>query len=258
MTMPTFDKHADFEVPDWGEFAAPPIDAPGYRAQVLNHSPLAYWRLGETAGNTAADASGQGHDGSYQSGCLLNQNGALDFDDDPAVYFDGNAAHVQVPASFTLTPNDPVTLMFWNRVQTSELKSAIAIWLGSKTEPNRCLTHAPWSNGLLYWDYGRNNSLGRITTDYTAYLDRWTHITLVSAGRLGSFKAIYLDGELVASNNSSDGPIQTLTGGSLSVSPTRLANAQHRGRLDEVAVFNQVLSAHDIQSIYQAGVNPWA
>lgn len=256
--MTTIYQHADFEVPDWGEFAAPPLNTPGYRTQVMAHSPLAYWRLGETTGNAAADTSGQGHHGTYQSGCLLNQSGALHFDDDPAVYFDGNAAHMQVPSSFTLTVNDPITLMFWNYVQTSDLKSAIAVWLGSQTEPNRCLTHAPWSDGTLYWYYGRNNSLGRIITDYTAYLDRWTHITLVSAGQLGSFKAIYLDGELAASDNTSDGPTQTLTGGSLSVSPSRLANVQHRGRLDEVAVFNQVLSAQDIRSIYQAGANPWA
>jgi len=258
MTSPTIYKHADFEVPGWGEFDTPSIDRPGYQSLVLSHAPLAYWRLGETAGGVAADASVHQHNGSYEANCLLNQSGALGFDDDAAVYFDGLASWVQLPPSFTLAANDPITLTFWNRVLTSEVKNAYTIWLGAQTDPDRCLVHAPWSNRVLYWDYGTNNSRGRIQTDYTAYLDRWTHITLVSAGRLGSFKAIYLDGQLVKSSNTSDGPTRLLSAGTLSHNPATVPDRQYRGRLDEVAVFNRVLSAEDIQTLYRAGVNLWA
>lgn len=48
-----------------GAHALLPVQAPGYYAQVLSQSPLLYWRLGETAGMAAADASGAGNSGSY-------------------------------------------------------------------------------------------------------------------------------------------------------------------------------------------------
>lgn len=258
MTLPTLYKHADFEVPDWGEFTAPPINTPGYRSAVLSHDPLAYWRLGETSGRIAVDDSAHGHDAAYEANCLLNQTGALGFDDNPAVYFDGVAARVQLPPSFTLEVDDPITLTFWNRVLSSEVQSAYTIWLGTQNNPDRCLAHAPWSDRVLYWDYGTNNSQGRIETDYSAYLNRWTHISLVSAGRLGNFKAIYLDGQLANSRSTSDGPTRRLTAGTLSINPNTLANRQHRGRLDEVAVFNRVLSAEAIKNLYHAGVDLWA
>ena len=40
-----------------------PDTAPGYAAEVLADSPVAYWRLSETSGSTVADETGNGHDG---------------------------------------------------------------------------------------------------------------------------------------------------------------------------------------------------
>lgn len=42
-----------------------PVQAPSYDVQVLAQTPLLYWRLGETAGNVAADASGGSNAGEY-------------------------------------------------------------------------------------------------------------------------------------------------------------------------------------------------
>ncbi len=51
--------------------------APSYSASVLADSPLAYWRLGEASGTTAADASGNGRTGSYLNTPTLGAAGAL-------------------------------------------------------------------------------------------------------------------------------------------------------------------------------------
>ena len=45
-----------------------------YRAALLGSSPSAYWRLGETGGSTAADASGSGSALTYQNGVALGRD----------------------------------------------------------------------------------------------------------------------------------------------------------------------------------------
>jgi uncharacterized repeat protein (TIGR01451 family) len=46
----------------------------GYAAQILADQPLGYWRLDETSGTVAADASGNGHDGTISAGVSLAQS----------------------------------------------------------------------------------------------------------------------------------------------------------------------------------------
>ncbi len=48
-----------------------------YSGAVLEKNPVAYWRLGETAGQTAADETGNGHDGTYFGNPTLGQPGAV-------------------------------------------------------------------------------------------------------------------------------------------------------------------------------------
>lgn len=253
----TIYKHADFEVAQWGEFASPPENRPGYRSLLLSHNPIAYWRMGEVSGTTASDESSNGRDADYVGGVQLNQSGALDYDHDPSVQLDGNSGWINLPTGFGLALNDPVTIMFWNHVRTDEVQQSFAFRIGGLDSPNRCLAHAPWSNRAMFWDYGTDDAIGRVSVDYSPYLDKWTHVVLVSAGQLGSFKAIYLDGDLVASSSTSTGPVQSLAGGSISLDPA-VSNRQHRGGLDEFAVFNQVLTADQIGALYHAGVNVWA
>ncbi|MEM9914546.1 MAG: LamG-like jellyroll fold domain-containing protein [Planctomycetota bacterium] len=252
----TIYKHADFEAPQWGEFASPPQDRPGYRSLLLSYNPMAYWRLGEVSGTTAIDESGNGHDASYVGGVQLNQPGALDYDHNPSVQLDGNSGWIDLPTGFGLAMNDPVTIMFWNHVRSAEVQRSFAFSIGGLYSPNRCLAHAPWNNNTLFWDYGTDDAIGRVSADYSPFLDQWTHVTLVSAGRLGSFKAVYLDGDLMASSSTSTGPEQNLAGGSISLPPA-VSDRQHRGGLDEFAVFNQVLTAEQIRALYHAGVNVW-
>ena len=60
-----------------------------YPSTVIADNPSVYWRLGETSGTTAADASGKGRPGTYAGGTVLNQPGALTGDTNRAVTFDG-------------------------------------------------------------------------------------------------------------------------------------------------------------------------
>ena len=60
-----------------------------YASEVLADSPLIYWRLGESSGTVAADASGHGNAGTYTNGPTLGTAGLVAGDSDTAVTFDG-------------------------------------------------------------------------------------------------------------------------------------------------------------------------
>src|SRR5579883_3400718 len=54
-------------------------------------SPSAYWRMGESAGATVVDASGNGVNGTYVGGVTHGVPGAIVGDSDTATTFDGQA-----------------------------------------------------------------------------------------------------------------------------------------------------------------------
>lgn len=85
--------------------------------EVLADSPLAYWRLGESPGvATAADATGNGFNGTYSStGVSLGQPGI--FGGDPAVLFDGlGTGSVVVPhtAGLNITQITMESVIRWD------------------------------------------------------------------------------------------------------------------------------------------------
>ena len=70
---------------------------PGYRSFVVSDNPVAYWRLGESTGTSAADEIGTSH-GTYTSGYTLGQAGAIS-DPNTAVSLNGTTGRVVVPST---------------------------------------------------------------------------------------------------------------------------------------------------------------
>ena len=69
-----------------------------YQETVLADEPIGYWRLGESEGPTATDASGNGNDGTYSGGVAFGASGALKDDDDSAVGL-SYASHAPITVS---------------------------------------------------------------------------------------------------------------------------------------------------------------
>ncbi len=139
----------------------------------------------------------------------------------------------------------PVTIEFWNYVPQGGVVEGAAFSIGSAS-PNSMMAHAPWTDNMLIWDYGNPQGDGRITTDYSSYLGKWTHVALVSEGNGGHFKAIYLDGVLAAQSNTSDGPDVQLVQLQIGrYSPTMLF---HHGLIDEFRIWNTMRTQSEIQA----------
>lgn len=164
--------------------------------------------------------------------------------------FNGSTNSVDLPSGVSLALNSAVTVVFWNH--TAGGTQGAAFTVGNALDPSRCMTHAPFVDNTIYWDYGNSALGGRVSTSYSSYLNKWTHVGLVSTGNSGTFQGIYLDGVLAASQASSDGPNATVSTGFIG----RFDVFFHTGRIAEFAVWNVVLTANEIKSISKGAQPP--
>jgi fibronectin-binding autotransporter adhesin len=154
--------------------------------------------------------------------------------------------------------SNTVTVTAWNNVTTAETKAAnlFGFTIGAPNE--RLATHAPWSDALIYWDFGSCcGAGGRVNTSYAAYRNKWTHVALVSRGSTTppGFMGIYLDGTAIATSSSSDDPNVALTGFSLG-SDNPSGGNHHRGRIDEFRIASVERSAGWIRTERTNQSNP--
>jgi hypothetical protein len=216
--------------------------------------PVGYWKGddGNPTPGPAVDSSGFGHNGTYTNGATTSTTvPAVLFTNPTSMSFNAAGAAVNVP-TFSWPTGGPVTVCFWNNVTTAQVQNSSAFSVGSMDTPNRFQSHAPWSDKQIYWDYGDLNANGRVSADYTAKLDKWTHVALVSAGNGGNFMAIYLDGALAVSAGSSDGPDVALSGLNIGCWP----GLDHKGLIDDFRIYNYVLSAAQIQALANGSTEP--
>jgi hypothetical protein len=167
-----------------------------------------------------------------------------------AIDFGGATDHAAGP-SFSWS-GGPVTVTFWNYVESTPGSPSAAFGFTTAGSTNRFSAHVPWVDDTMYFDYGDLNSGGRISTDYSAYYGKWAHIALVSAGS-GSFMRIYINGELITSTGNSSDPTGLSGGFRLgSGLENSLELGNHPGKIDDFRIYNRVLSAGEIRNLYNA------
>ncbi len=208
---------------------------------------VSYWRLDETAGTLADDDQGT-NNGTYTNTPTLNQGTALVGDAGNSVRFNNGVTneYVQIPDSASLDFAGNSTIEAWIQSATLSVNNATVIGKGSTT------SWAVQRNGGTNTPAWLTNGTTATTLAGTANINSgaWIHIVVV---RNGTTKQIYINGVLDAT--------ATITGNpNTNGSPVRIAeNGQTAGRywrgyIDEVAVYNQPLSAGDILDHYNAGM----
>lgn len=181
----------------------------------MNHGTL-------TNMDPATDWSGASHPGGY---------GSLDFDGSND--FVTNAAFAW--------PGGPITISWWNFARGGNNAFNIG---GGESAGSRVLCHGPFSDNNLYWDYGNSTAgSGRISTSYAAYMNLWTHVTLVADST--SFQAIYINGKLVTSQAASVNPAART-----SIRFGR-ATESHNGKINDFRVSARVYSPVEVDQHHQ-------
>jgi hypothetical protein len=216
----------------------------GYAAAVLADSPLAYWRLGESAGSTIChDATGNGNDATVVGAVTLGVAGALAHDSDTAAHFDGNTARLDVGDRFDFVDLAPATIELW-------LNAEVIDTVYRHVETKMLYTDAgqPDDGMYLYLHTGQvlgferwNNNTTQNDMASPMSTNTWAHVVATFDG---SNMTLYVGG------------VQVQTG---ATAIAMVANGVHlqwgqsfQGTLDELALYDHALTAARVQAHFQA------
>ena len=226
-----------------------------YRSEVLANSPVSYWRLGESSGTTASDEQGA-NDGTYNNSPTLGATALLSAVSDSAVELNGTDQYVSVGASASLQITGDLTLCAWIKGSLTGDGRIIAYGTGAPdVEANNYLYDITlMSSGAIryFHEYGAGINVLFNFSNFTASADTIYFVCVTRDATAGEIK-LYVDGSLKDTQSYSNAP----TGGgssSMAIGAAPSVTDHFDGVLDEVAIFNSVLSASAITDLYAAGI----
>lgn len=224
--------------------ATAPADA--YGAAVYALEPSLYWRLGESSGNIAADASGFGQPGTYVGAVAQGAAGALSGVSDTAATFSGG----QVISKNTFSNPRSYSLEAWFKTSTTTGGKIIGFGNSPDGNSNNYDRHVYMTpDGSLI--YGVWVGFSETLQTAPGYNDGAWHHVVATQGAEGM--RLYVDGALKGSNGQANAQDYTgywHVGGDVTWGP---GDWEFDGQIDEVAVYPMPLAASDIVQHYALG-----
>ncbi|MEV8443463.1 RHS repeat-associated core domain-containing protein [Actinosynnema sp. NPDC051121] len=220
-----------------------------YPSSVLDDEPRTYWRLGETDGDTFANATARrpGEHAATPHGVILGTDGALGGTTDKAATFDGNSSYVTLPDDLTKgTMSLAVELWFKTTAHGTLISYADQPFpTGTPTRSTPILYVG--TDGLLYGGFSLRDSGGprQVVSSQQVADGQWHHAVLSAAI---DTQVLYLDGRDIGTLAGLVDPKQqgklTLGAGVAKDWPaTNGGNFHFNGSLDEVALYGRPLGA---------------
>ena len=218
---------------------------------------IGWWKLDEGAGTTFADSSAYGHNGTIADPCADRVRWTTDGYRGRALEFlTSFAPFTFVDANLTegLLDINEATYAFWmNMPEAHQPWGPIFVLLGEVYDYDV----EPDTEGQL-WVYGQGGCWwgGAVPT----VNDGWWHHVAVTFSGPNNIAVLYVDGEEIANTSAGYG------GGSGwpfsdPISAVRIGGPRDRnrwanftGRIDEVAVFNEALSAAEVADLFKFGI----
>ncbi len=204
--------------------------------------------MDEGTGNTTADSSGKGDTGS-----LLNLPSWIAGRIGKALSFNGSSSYVQVNTNSVLSPlstTGEMTVSAWVnlRQRPSTSGQGRAPFLAKSTANNCEYALYAYANGQVGFSlWNLNGYTHGEPTGGSLPLNAWHH--LVGTAKTGQFVRIYLDGALVGQTTSLSGSTGS---GTSPLFFARRGDGQYLNTgLDEVRLYNRVLTLSEIQSLAQ-------
>ena len=239
--------------------AACPGSADAYSAAVLSDSPVAYYRLNETAGTTLCDSSSSATNGTYNaSGITYGVPGALLGNPDTAVTANGTSGVIGTGGASGITGNGSFTLEGWYRNTVATQDQAL-VSVGT-AEASKAAGLATWSNfgscgsiasGLALDVFGSSNCWDTGTAGVNIFDGQWHHLAITYASGSPGSAVGYVDGQSLGAQ--ARGALN-LSASSVQVGywVDTFANQPYKGSADEVAVYASALPSDRILAHYQA------
>jgi hypothetical protein len=237
-----------------------------YQAAVLSHSPVVYFTMDDTAGTTATDNSGNGHNGTY--GVAYGTVGT------PAVTLGVSSASPALNTAIGVSgvhgdQFDPIKLTdvaALNAIGTGAF--TIQYWFNTSDVTNRedlidFRGTSPANDLSMQVNNGAGGGISVFNNSGTAVIpasstagditaNTWNMITLTRDATGNT--ALYIDGNSVATGTNTQ-TLDTGATGALAIG-NKVSGTAHLllGSLDEFAFYNSVLTATDVSTLYALGV----
>jgi PKD domain. len=214
-----------------------------------------YWRLGETSGTALLDSVGA-HTATAVNGVALGAAGPLTLDSNTAASFDGTNDSASAPLNLSSTQR--LTIEFWLK------------WTAFANDDRLALEFTPNFNNtnggfLVNPDSSTSGgrfevALGRSGSRNNVYFTRpsagaWHHYAFVLNTTASASQQVlaYVDGKAVSTSKGSSGTgAGSFANSTLYFMSRNSASLFGRGTLDELAVYNQALTATQIAQHYVA------
>ena len=223
------------------------------RRRSLADTPSVYWRLGETTGTAAADASGNTRPGTYVGGVVLNQAGALTGDTNRSVTLDGaNDNVVRNPiAGITGTA---ISTDLWLKTTDTEGSRA------SSRTPRPPVRRTSSSSATRRTLRGLREGHAGATPGVSLNDGLWHHLAVTWTSTGGAVR-VYKDGALAFSGTPVRAGTTLTAGGALVLGQEQdtvgggfETSQAYLGKLDEVALYPTALGAAQVSAHRQAGI----
>lgn len=209
-------------------------------ATVSTDGPIAHWKLDETSGTTAVDSVG-GHDGTLTNGPAW-ASGQLG----GAVSLDGSNDYINVPHDNTLSLTT-FSMSAWI------YPTALSGWQGIVVKgftPNVANYYFNVHNDEIGFGFYNNGWEDFATTTANLSTNRWYHAAVTFEDSTGEGK-IYLDGVLHSTGTTAKSPLPNSD--SLVLGRTETTGEYWPGLLDDIRIYDKLLSAPEIADLASAG-----
>ncbi|WP_394848077.1 LamG domain-containing protein [Pendulispora brunnea] len=222
-----------------------------YSSAVRADQPSAYWRFGESSGTTANDEMGA-YPGVYERGFSLRAEGAIA--SNTAVRLDGEiGSRILIGDVFDFSSDSPSTLEAW--VKWDGTGSAyIFSKRGDQTNGNNGyeLYASSNSSGQVQWTYSRTTRGQPTLLFHDAQpSNEFVHVVATFDGAMGR---LYLNGEEVSNLAFSNSVVGS--GAVLALGNNAAGDGDSfQGTLDELAIYERVLSPDRIRAHYRASIS---
>jgi glucose/arabinose dehydrogenase len=202
---------------------------------------VGYWPFDEGSGTAAADLSGNGYNGTLQysptwtssAGCVLGS----------CISFDGSDDYVRVADTAALRITGDISVSAWIKpTGTRSVQSIVSKRYEFELGPVHSVAPYPlrWSHKAA----GGTLVSGDLAPATEA--DQWQHVVLVRDGATRQIRG-YKNGALALSSSYSNPPDTSTY--PLNIGRNPGGNQRFRGLIDEVRIYNRVLTAAEIQAL---------
>ncbi len=202
---------------------------------------VAEWHFDEGSGIVVKDSSGNRNDGTIHGATWVDGKFGK------ALSFDGVDDYVDCGNDASLNPSDEITIEIWVKIPVlpSNQKAIVA-----KVGPP--LSHDQYhfaldSDGRIFWT---TNERDMWTISNSAIsINQWTHVVVTAIS--GSNRKIYIDGQLDKNHDTTYAFDSTTNTAKIGYSDRWGSKSYFNGIIDEIRIYNRVLTADEIKTHYE-------